>query len=76
MSSDYFCEFSCAIAKKYGVDLAIIHGFYKKVQYLSSLQGDKIGSYPTVEHCCSVLTFWSEDKIRELIGALYTNKLV
>lgn len=77
MSSDLntFCEFSVGIAKKYGIEIAILHGFFIKCHYLSSVQ-DREPAYPTVAHCCSALSFWDEDKIRELISALYLNKLI
>ena len=74
--TDIFVEFSSTIACEYGLEIAVILGFFKKYHYLSGMMDEKVPSYPSVKLCCSHLTFWSEDKIRELIGKLYTLKLI
>jgi hypothetical protein len=71
-----FVEFSTEIATQFGIEIAIILGFFKHHFYMSSLHEDCIPSYPTISHCCSVLRFWNEDKIRQLIAQLYTLKLI
>lgn len=71
-----FCEFSTEMACKYGIEIAIILGFFQKVRYLSSLQDEGIPAYPTVSECCNFFKFWDEEKIRHLISALYLNKLI
>jgi hypothetical protein len=71
-----FSEFSIHIAKKHGVEIAIIHGFFKKHEYLSSMQDEDTAGYPSIPVCCAFLDFWDEEKIRELIAKLYTLKLI
>jgi hypothetical protein len=74
MGNDYFCEFSRDVAREYGIELAIILGFFKKCYSL--VQGNESPSYPSVQQCLSVLDFWDENKIRELISELYLKKLI
>lgn len=73
---DNWCEFSTEVANKYGIDLAILHGFFKKFQYLNSIHQDKSCSYPTLFECYTFLTFWDEEKIRSLIAELNLTELI
>ena len=75
MVLDAYVEFSIELACRYGLEIAIIHGFFKHYQYLSSIQDKNIPEYPSVENCLARLKFWDEDKIRELISQLYLKKL-
>ena len=74
-NNSYCCEFSISVAEKFGLDLAVLHGFFYCNAYLTELQ-DGTPSYPTVEQCVAVLKFWDEKKIRKLISELYLNKLI
>ncbi len=76
MESNIFIEFSSKIARDHGLELAIILAFFQNHYYLSSLHDDRIPSYPTVNFCVSFLSFWDEEKIRELIAQLYISKLI
>ena len=74
MQSDNFVEFSTKIACLYGIEIAIMLGFFRKCYSLT--QGDELAAYPSVSHCCSFFPFWDEDKIRGLISELYLKKLI
>ena len=76
MDRFFNCEFLGTIASEFGVEIAVMHGFFVKFRHMSSYMEEKVSSYPTVNDCLTFLNFWPEDKIRQLISDLYLNKLI
>lgn len=76
MDRFFNCEFLVEIALEFGVEIAIIHGFFVKFYHMSYHMGDKHPSYPTIIDCINFIKFWPEDKIRQLVSELYLKKLI